>query len=51
MTKKAMIDTIEKSGMVVDFSRSYLNHKLKTDIERLYYKAVAYMKKGRFENA
>lgn len=42
MTKKAMIDYIEQSGMVLNFSRSYFNHMLKEGVERLYNSAVEY---------
>jgi len=48
MTKKAMIDFIEKTGIIVNFNRNYLNkHYLKSDIEKLYNKAVAYAEKKR----
>lgn len=42
ITKKAMIDYIEDSGMVVNFSRSYFNHKLKSEVERFYNMAINY---------
>ena len=42
MTKAKMIDYIEKSEMVLDFSRNYFNHKLKKDVERFYKLAVEY---------
>lgn len=47
MSKKTMIDYIEQSGMVVNFSRSYFNKMLKERVERLYNMAVEYnSKKG-----
>lgn len=47
MTKTQMIDYIEKSGMVLYFSRSSFNHRLKKDVERFYNMAVEYnAKKG-----
>ena len=36
MTKKEMIDYIEKTGRVVDFDRNYLMRKLRKEIEELY---------------
>lgn len=36
ITKKAMIDFIEKSGKVINFSRSYFNHLLKWQVEYTY---------------
>ena len=36
MTKKEMIDYIEKTGRVIDFDRNYLMKKLKKEIEWLY---------------
>jgi hypothetical protein len=42
ITKKAMIDYIEQSGMVVGFSRSYFNHMLKEEVAWFYDKAIAY---------
>lgn len=36
MTKKEMIDYIEKTGRVIDFDRNYLMRKLKKEIEWLY---------------
>ena len=41
-TKKAMIDYIEQSGMVVGFSYSYFSHMLKSDVEWFYNKAIEY---------
>lgn len=43
MTKKEMIDVIEKSGMVINFSRSYFMGLLKSKVEKFYNDAVAYM--------
>ena len=43
MTKKEMIDVIEKSGMVINFSRSYFMGLLKSKVERFYNDAVTYM--------
>ena len=36
MTKKEMVDYIEKTGLVINFDRNYLMRKLKPDLERLY---------------
>ena len=36
MTKIALIDAIEKSGLVVDFDRNYLMRKDKNYLVRLY---------------
>lgn len=47
ITKKAMIDYIEDSGMVIDFSRSHFNHKLKSEVERFYNMAVSYNRQNR----
>lgn len=44
MTKIQMIDYIEKSNMVVNFSKSYFMHRLKKDVERFYNLAVEYNK-------
>lgn len=45
MTKVEMINVIEKSNMVSNFSRSYFVRKTKTDIEKFYEMAVLYMNK------
>lgn len=51
MTKTEMIDYIEKSKMVLYFSRSHFNHKLKKDVERFYDLAVEFnSKKGNKNN-
>ena len=36
LTKKTMVDAIEKSGLVVDFDRKYLLRKSKDYLYRLY---------------
>ena len=36
MTKKILVDEIEKTGMVIDFDRKYLMRKDKAYLERLY---------------
>ena len=36
LTKKEMVDYIEKTGLVINFDRKYLMRKLKPDLERLY---------------
>lgn len=36
MTKKEMIDYIEKTDRVIDFDRNYLMRKTKKEIEYLY---------------
>ena len=43
MTKKEMINYIEKSGMVIDFSRSYFEKMLKAKVEYFYNLAVKYV--------
>ena len=43
MTKKEMINYIEKSGMVIDFSRSYFEKMLKEKVEYFYNLAVKYV--------
>ena len=42
MTKNAMVNFIEASGMVVNFSRSYFMHMDKASVERFYKSAVAF---------
>ena len=46
ITKKAMIDYIEQSGMIIGFSRSYFNHMLKSDVERFYNMAISYNRRN-----
>ena len=36
MTKKEMVDYIEKTGLVINFDRKYQMRKLKPDLIRLY---------------
>lgn len=45
MTKKEMIDYIEESGMVINFSRSYFNKMLRTRVEEFYNDAVRFCNK------
>ena len=45
MTKKEMIDYIEASGMVINFSRSYFNKMLRTRVEEFYNDAVRFCSK------
>jgi hypothetical protein len=45
MTKKQMIDLIERSGMVINFSRAYYNRMLKEQIKPIYERALAYIQK------
>ena len=45
MTKKEMIDYIEASGMMINFSRSYFNKMLRERVEEFYTKAVHYCNK------
>ena len=47
MTKKAMIEFIEESKVVVNFSKSYFNHMLKEDVTRYYEYAVKYVESHR----
>ena len=42
MTKVQMIDYIEQSGMVVNFSRSYFMKKSRADVETYFVKAVRF---------
>ena len=46
MTKKMMVDAIEKSGLVIDFDRNYLMRKDKEYLTRLYNHCVSYQNKG-----
>lgn len=36
MTKKEMVDYIEKTGLVINFDRKYQMRKLKPQVESLY---------------
>lgn len=36
MTKKAMVDFIEKTNRVIDFDRNFLMRKTKKELEELY---------------
>ena len=45
LTKTAMLDFIESTGVVIDFDRKYLMRRDKEYIERLYQHAVAYSQK------
>ena len=45
MTKKEMIDYIEASGMVINFSRSYFNKMLRERVEDFYARAVCFCNK------
>ena len=45
MTKKEMIDYIETSGMVINFSRSYYNKMLRERVEEFYIQAVHFCNK------
>ena len=40
MTKKEMVNAIEESKMVINFSRSYFMSMLKEDVERIYKQVV-----------
>ena len=42
MTKKEMIDYIEASGMVINFSRSYFNKMTRERVEEFYTKTVRF---------
>lgn len=46
MTKKEMVDFIEKTGMVIDFDYNYLMRHSKAYIESLYNQAVKFSKKS-----
>ena len=43
MTKAEMLETIEKSNIVVDFDYNYLMHKSKKYIISLYERAIVFM--------
>lgn len=45
MTKKEMIDVIEQSGVVINFSRSYFNSMLKSRVEGFYKLALDFQNK------
>lgn len=45
MTKKEMIDVIEQSGVVINFSRSYFNSMLKSRVEEFYKLALDFQNK------
>lgn len=46
MTKAQMIEVIEKSGMVINFSRSYFMARPKSFVERMYESALTFMEKN-----
>lgn len=46
MTKMQMIEVIEKSGIVVNFSKSYFMARPKSFVERIYEDALAFMAKN-----
>lgn len=46
MTKVQMVNVIEESGMVINFSRSYFMGLLKSKVERFYNDALAFMAKN-----
>ena len=46
MTKAQMIDVIEKSGMVINFSRSYFMARPKSFVEKMYESALAFIVKN-----
>jgi hypothetical protein len=43
LTKAEMIDTIEKSNLLINFSHSHLMHKSKKEIARFYIMALGYI--------
>lgn len=45
MTKAQMVAVIEKSGMVINFSRSYFMARPKSFVEKMYEDALAFMEK------
>lgn len=50
LTKSAMLDYIEKTGMIINFDRQYLMRtRLKEDIERYYKQAQEYAKRYNLE--
>lgn len=46
MTKAQMIDVIEESNMVVNFSRSYFMARPKGFVEKMYESALAFIAKN-----
>lgn len=50
MTKKEMIDYIEESGMVINFSRSYFNKMLRARVEEFYNDAIRFCNRIRKED-
>ena len=45
MTKKAMVEIIEKSEMVINFSKSYFMSMTKDNVERFYNQAIQFMER------
>ena len=45
MPKKEMLDYIEASGMVINFSRSHFNKMLRERVEEFYAQAVRFCNK------
>ena len=45
MTKKAMVEIIEKSEMVINFSKSYFMRLDKASVERFYNQAIQFMER------
>lgn len=46
MTKVQMIKVIEKSGMVINFNKSYFMARPKSFVERMYKDALAFIAKN-----
>lgn len=45
MTKKEMVNAIENSKMVINFSRSYFMSMTKENVERFYNQAIQFMER------
>ena len=45
MTKAQMVEVIEKSGMVINFSKSYFMARPKSFVEKMYKDALTFMAK------
>ena len=46
MTKAQMVAVIEKSGMVINFNKSYFMARPKSFVEKMYENALAFMAKN-----
>ena len=51
MTKAQMVEVIEKSGMVINFSRSFFMTCPKSFVEKMYEDALAFIVKNNYKNS